>query len=253
MKKIRKENSIAGPSKELYLLGIPVGIHGEELAPEILKDEIKSLKQTCFSLVDLSNITKTPYLLHDSLLSDSAISLFKNSKNEGISCLSKAELFCDHFYKENPTKRLLCIGGDELSSYPPIKSWMKVKSNQEINSALIQLTAVSSFLDLDEPFITSFEQFTKTSLPPLTPSLKITFSHSEFSKIILLEDENLTLESLSHTLKDLFSENKIQDLFLSINFNIIDHSYLKTTENKNLKGLSPHQLCSFINIINSFR
>jgi agmatinase len=101
---------------------------------------------------DLGDVRVIPHYLHDSLLSERAISasrqaLFgKTTSTWPVSPLSIAEYYLQNLYENKPNLKIFGLGGDHSVSYPLVKTYLQARKRMGVKAALIHFDAHTDLL-----------------------------------------------------------------------------------------------------------
>jgi agmatinase len=213
--------------------------------------------------LDLGDIRVNPHLLHDKYLNDETINscqeaLYPNydrRKDLKVSALSIAEDVSKDLFSQN--KKVLSLGGDHSVSYPLVKSWLKIKHDKNIRTAIIHFDA-------------------HTDLMPKRLGIDICFASWAFHMIELLEkpsdlmqfgirssgqpkeywekelgvqqfwpEDFEKIDVTTRTLQYLKKE-KIDEVYISFDIDALDAKYASATGTPESEGLEPHTCIKLI-------
>lgn len=127
---------------------------GANWGPLFLRQSLYELSGESFQdqIIDLGDIRVIPHLLHDKYLNKKTIrscreALYGDENNElPVSPLSMAEYVLEQIYKENPSSKILTLGGDHSTSYPPVRTYLKAAKKRKKKAAIIHFDAHTDLL-----------------------------------------------------------------------------------------------------------
>jgi agmatinase len=206
---------------------------------------------------DLGDIRVIPQLLHDKYLNDETIkscqeALYPNIENKDnlkVSALSIAEVVTRDLFTQN--KKVLSLGGDHSVSYPLVKSWLEVKKEKNIRTAIIHFDAHTDLmpkrLGIDICFASwAFHMIELLEKPSDLMQFGIRSSgqpKEHWERVLGVQqfwpDDFKTTNIAKETIKYL-KEQKIEEVYISFDIDALDAKYASATGTPESEGLEPH-------------
>lgn len=258
------KSSLATP----YLLGICSdcggGIQrGANWGPLFIRENIYHKNKNLFQ--ELGDIRIIPHLLHDKYLNQETIrscrkALYGNENSDlPVSPLSMTEKFLDQFYRDNPAAKILSLGGDHSVSYPLFKSFILSRSKSE-KVGLLHFDAHTDLLDkrlgIDlcfgswtyhvMPYFESPQQVVQVGIRSTGQDRNHWESQFGLTQIWTQEVTQQGIEKIALQIIRQFEQQGVQSLYISIDIDAIDESYVSATGTPEPEGLAPYQIHGII-------
>lgn len=260
--------------KRVFLLAIPSDVgagvqRGANLGSTFLRLQLVDFfKERFFG--DFGDIKVVPQLLLDEYLSDAVISKVRKvlygEKEEAlpVSPLTIADDFVKNLFEIAPHAKLFVLGGDHSISYPLIKNWLLLKKRHRIKTAVIVFDAHS---DLARERLGIEISYTSWAYH----LIKFLNKPSDLIQVGLRESSDVGIEkkwgekngvtqfwpkktnwissdfekSLEKTLKYL-KDNKIEEIYVSLDADVLDSKIASAVENPASGGLTPVLVSKFM-------
>ncbi|MBD67067.1 MAG: arginase [Halobacteriovoraceae bacterium] len=253
--------------KKPLLLGIPTDagagvLKGSNWGPIYIRDQIAHLQ----NFLDLGDVKCIPHLIHDDYLSPEImkscrIDLYHKDLNLPVSPLSIAEDFCSEIYRTHSQAKIMGLGGDNSTSYPLIKTWLKNQYQLGRNPAILHLDAHTDLMNSRLGIPLTFGSWANQLLPHLkNPQqfIQIGLRSSSHQKDYweskygikqiwakdILDNQNY-LDLILKTLR----ETNTDSVYISIDIDVLDPKYAWATGTPEPNGLEPHHLITILESI----
>jgi agmatinase len=264
--------------KRVFLLAIPSDVgagvqRGANLGSTFLRLQLVDFFKKRF-FGDFGDIKVVPQLLLDEYLNDSVIGKVRKvlyGEKGGtlpVSPLSIADDFAQNLFTVTPYAKLFVLGGDHSVSYPLIKNWLLLKKRYGIKTAVIVFDAHS---DLARERLGIEISYTSWAYH----LIKFLNKPSDLIQIGLRESSDIGIEkrwgmkngvtqfwpkktnwtssdfekSLEKTLKYL-KDNKVEEIYISLDADVLDSKIASAVENPSSGGLAPFQIFEFMQGLN---
>ncbi len=254
----------------VFLLAIPSDVgagvqRGANLGPIFLRLQLVDFfKKRLFG--DFGDIRVVPQLLMDEYLSESIIGkvkkvLYGNEKIKlPVSPLSIADDFTKNLFELCPEAKVFVLGGDHSISYPLIKNWLLARRRRNIRTAVVVFDAhpdlASERLGVEISYTSWAYHLLKFLEDPAdliqlglreSSNLKREKKWGKINKVSQFwpknerwskKDFEISLEKISNYLET----QKIEEIYVSLDIDVLDSSFALAIENPSRGGLSPVQI-----------
>ena len=217
-------------------------------------------------VMDLGDVRIIPQLLlddyhSDNLLQQCRIALYGEPQPYPVSPLSITEHFVATLLASHPQQTLLSFGGDHSVSYALIKPYLFAKQN--IKTAIVHFDAHTDLLPHRLGVPVCFGSWTSHILPLLEdPSHLIQLGIRATKKSKLEWEKNLgikqfwadeinamSVDSLCEQLLNYLSKRNIQELYVTVDIDVLDNSAAAATGTPEPGGLDPNTLKTVIKVL----
>ena len=240
-------------------------LRGANWGPLYLRE---SLWEEKLSFFDLGDIRSIPHLLHDKYLNEQTLvqcrqALYKSIKNDyPVSPLSITECFCRSFHHTYPDKKIFAIGGDHSVSYPLLKSYLEAKKKQGKRISLIHFDAHTDLMDERLGIDICFASWVSPLISEFTARnhvIQIGIRSSGQNKSFWEKNKGIKQYWASDLLKngveksgeeivDFLKKEKIDEVYVSFDIDVIDWEYAGATGTPEPGGLLPHQAVTLLDM-----
>ena len=241
-------------------------LRGANWGPLCVREKLYENLISVDNVNDIGDIRIIPHLLHDKYLNEETIrscqaALYGRSNNNyPVSPLSLSQFVLQEIYCSYPKKTVFTIGGDHSISYATVSKYLEAKKRQGKRVAVVHFDAhtdlMSSRLGIDLNFAT----WAYSILPYLTASsdlIQIGIRSSRHDKnywengLGVKQFWNYDVKSLgainiSENILCYFSENNIDEFYISFDIDAIDSKYVKATGTPEPDGLVPDDALAII-------
>jgi agmatinase len=212
--------------------------------------------------LDLGDVRVIPQILHDKYLNQETIkscqdALYKGPEknNLKVSALSIGEVVSRQLFDKN--KKVLSLGGDHSVSYPLVKSWIEVKKEKNIRTAIIHFDAHTDLMKKRLGIDICFASWAYHMIELLDkPSDLMQFGIRSSGQPKEYWEKNLGVQQFwpedfdkvdvaQETINYLKSE-KIQEVYISFDIDALDAKYASATGTPESEGLEPHTCITLI-------
>jgi agmatinase len=256
-----------------YLLGITSdtggGIQrGANWGPLFIREQLYQNKMMD-DFFDLGDIKTIPHLLHDKYLNAETITncreaLYQDNRCDlPVSPLSIAEKSLELLFQHNQSAHIFSLGGDHSVSYPMVKTWLRHKKLQKTRTAVIHFDAHTDLLNtrlgIDLCFGSwAFHILEELEKPSDLIQIGIRSSgkpkeHWEstlgIQQLWSPEIQKIGLIKSIETLNNYLTKEKIQEVYISCDIDVLDKQYANATGTPEENGLAPYEVCSIIESI----
>ena len=211
---------------------------------------------------DLGDVRVIPHLLMDKYLNDQTIATCRKALygTENIalpvSPLSMAMAVAEEFYRRFDDKGLIGLGGDHSTSFPLARSFFRARRAMGREVALIHFDAHTDLMDSRLGIDICFGSWVYHILAELTSSGHVyqvglrSSAHDEHYWEKKLEVQQFWSqevkergpEDIAQEMIDDLKLKGVEELYISIDIDVIDSSYASATGTPEPDGLEPHQV-----------
>ena len=214
--------------------------------------------------VDIGDVRVIPHFHHDKYLNEQTIAHCRDALYADraspfpVSALSITEYMLNEFYALFPNQRILALGGDHSVSYPLIKSYLQAKRKLKKRVAIIHFDAHTDLLVERMGVDICFGSWCTHILPYLeNPAylIQLGIRASKYPKFYWKkkygvqqywahEIQEHGVHKILATIIDFLKKHAIDELYITLDIDVIDSAYVSATGTPEPNGLLPEDVYS---------